>query len=76
MRAYESLSPNDILVYISFMNSKEGIIAQVLELISSCDNYQIVLNSDFYIFSRQFRQTVGDSVYKLCVEAVAEHAAL
>jgi len=67
--------PNEALKYISLMNSTKAIVSEASKLVIANENYQIILNTEVYIFSSYFRQIVGENIYKECVEAVAEYAA-
>lgn len=51
------------------------LIKEVTDLILSSDSYELVMNSDVYIFSTQFKLKVGDDIFNKVVKNIAENAA-
>ena len=74
IKAFSNVSPNEALMYISFMTSGKSIANEASSLVIAYENYQIVLNSEVYIFQTSFRKAVGDNNFKLTVETIAEYA--
>ena len=66
--------PNEALIFISFLSSSQSTVIECSNLIIGCENYQIVLNSEIYIFSTQFRRAIGESSFKLAVETITVYA--
>ncbi|CAG9311437.1 unnamed protein product [Blepharisma stoltei] len=75
IKIFESVLPNEALMYISLMTSTQGIVSEASNLVISFENYQIVLNDEMYIFSNKFKDVISEQNYRLCVEAIADYAA-
>lgn len=74
IKIFESILPNEALMYISLMTSTQGIVSEASNLVISFENFQIVLNTEMYIFSTEFRDCITDQNYRLCVENIADYA--
>lgn len=66
--------PNQALIYISCLTTRQAIIKQASDLLISIENYEILKNREFYIFSSKFRQMVGEEIYTQIVTTVADYA--
>ena len=74
IKSFSSMLPNEALIYISFMSNSQSIVSECSNLVIAYDNYQIVLNTEVYNFSNQFRRAIGENNFKLAVETIAEYA--
>ena len=54
--------------------NSQSIVSECSNLVIAYDNYQIVLNTEVYNFSNQFRRAIGENNFKLAVETIAEYA--
>lgn len=74
IKPFSNVLPNEALMYISFMTSGKSIANEASGLVIAYENYQIVLNSEVYIFQTSFKKAVGNNNFKLTVETIAEYA--